>query len=97
WLKNKASAHNLLLSKVPDSIVLKMRKQKTVAEAWKALEAEFTEKSGYAQMDLKQEFLDSTCAEKGNVHQFLENLASKKEELASVGVEIDNTDYCSTI
>ncbi|KIK50233.1 hypothetical protein GYMLUDRAFT_253159 [Collybiopsis luxurians FD-317 M1] len=97
WLKDKASACNLLLSKVPDSIALKMQKQKTVAEAWKALEAEFTKKSGYAQTDLKQDFLDSTCAKKGNVCQFLKGLASKKEELASVSVEINNIDYHSTI
>ncbi|KAF5364874.1 hypothetical protein D9757_013036 [Collybiopsis confluens] len=97
WLKNEASARNLLLSKVPDSIALKMRKHKTVADAWKSLEAEFTEKSGYAQTDLRQDFLDATCAEKGNVRQFLESLSSKKEELAAVGVEIDDTDYRSTI
>lgn len=97
WLKDEASARNMLLSKVPDSIALKLRKHTTVETAWAALVAEFTEKSGYAQTDLRQDFLDSYCPGKGNVREFLEKLETKKESLAAVGILIDDMDYRSTI
>lgn len=42
-------------------------------------------------------FLESKCPEKGNVWQFLDELWIKREELATVGVDIDEKDYCLTI
>src|SRR6266545_8038832 len=42
-------------------------------------------------------FLESRCLKKGNVHEFLKGLCIKKEELAQVGVDIENKDYLSTI
>jgi len=41
--------------------------------------------------------LESRCPEKGNVREFLEGLRVKREELAQVGVDIENKDYLSTI
>jgi hypothetical protein len=60
-------------------------------------EYKYTEKSVFAQTELHTSFLKSKCAEKGNVHQFLNNLQTKKEELLSVGVDMDDKDYCSMI
>ena len=42
-------------------------------------------------------FLETRCQDKGNVRQFLDNLCVKREELATMGVEIDEKDYQSTI
>ncbi|KJA29505.1 hypothetical protein HYPSUDRAFT_97398, partial [Hypholoma sublateritium FD-334 SS-4] len=42
-------------------------------------------------------FLETKCPEKSNVREFLDNLRVKREELASVGVDIDEKDYRSTI
>ena len=55
------------------------------------------EKGAYAQTDLRARFLESKCPDKGNVRDFLDNLRVKREELASVGVDIDEKDYRSTI
>ena len=41
--------------------------------------------------------LELKCPPQGNVREFLDNLRVKKEELATVGVIIDDGDYCSTI
>ena len=48
-------------------------------------------------MDLCACFLESKCPEKGNVQEFLDGLCVKREVLASIGVDIDEKDYCSTI
>ena len=58
---------------------------------------EYTEKGAYTQTDLCGRFLESKCPDKGNVREFLDNLRVKREELASVGVDIDEKDYRSTI
>lgn len=41
--------------------------------------------------------MDMRCEDKGNVREFLDDLQVKREELASVGVDIDQKDYRSTI
>ncbi len=55
------------------------------------------DKGAYAQTELRAKFLESRCPDKGNIREFLEGLRVKKEELAQVGVTIDNKDYLSTI
>ena len=42
-------------------------------------------------------FLESKCPDKGNVQEFMDNLRVKREEIASVGVDIDEKDYRSMI
>ena len=54
---------------------------------------EYTSKGAYAQMDLHSKFLKLRCMDKGNVCEFLDDLRVKREELASVGVDIDEKDY----
>ena len=76
---------------------MKIQQLTSVKSAWDAIVKEYTEKGTYAQMELHAKFLDSKCSEKANVWQFLDNLCAKREELVSVGVDIDNKDYCSTI
>ena len=72
-------------------------KVKTVKERWDAITTEYTEKGTFAQTDLRMRFFESKCPEKGNVWQFLDELWIKREELATVGVNIDEKDYRSTI
>lgn len=50
-----------------------------------------------AQTELRSRFLDSRCSDKGNVREFLEGLRTKREELATMGVDIEEKDYRSTI
>src|SRR6266511_1418022 len=69
----------------------------TVRERWVAIVTEYTDKGAYAQTELRTKFLESRCPEKGNVREFLEGLRVKREELAQVGVDIENKDYLSTI
>src|ERR1700733_16047784 len=41
--------------------------------------------------------MNSKCPDKGNVHEFLDELCVEKEKLATYGVTIDDKDYRSTI
>ena len=71
--------------------------KRNVQEWWESVVTEYTEKGAYAQTDLHGRFLKSKYPDKGNVQEFLDNLRVKQEELASVGVDIDEKDYQSTI
>ena len=97
WDKDKRSAKSLLTQKIRDSALMRICKARTVKERWDAITIEYTEKGIFAQTDLCMHFLKSKCPEKGNVCQFLDELCIKWEELATVGVDIDEKDYYSTI
>ena len=97
WDRDEQSAKSLLTQKIPDSALMHIHKAKTVKERWDAITTEYTEKGTFAQTDLRTRFLESKCQEKGNVRQFLDELRIKREELATVSVDIDEKDYRSTI
>jgi hypothetical protein len=97
WDKNEKSVKSLLTQKIPDSTLMHVHTKKTVQKHWAAIVSEYTEKGAYAQMDLRACFLEMRCSDKGNVHEFLDNLWVKCEELVTVGVDIDEKDYRSTI
>jgi hypothetical protein len=64
---------------------------------WAEIVREYTEKGAYAQTDLRTKFLESKCTTGGDVHQFLDELRTKRDELAAVGVNIGEKDYRFTI
>ena len=64
---------------------------------WGEITKEYTEKGTYAQTDLRAQFLDSKLQKGVEVRHFLDGLRTKREELASVGVTINEKDYQSTI
>ena len=97
WDKDEQSAKSLLTQKIPDSALMCIRNKKTIKEQWDMITSEYTEKGTFAQMDLRTHFLKLKCPDKGNVWQFLDELYVKREELATVGVDIDEKDYRSTI
>ena len=97
WLQNEATALNLLNQKLPDSTIMKIRNLATVALRWDAVKEEYTRKVTYAQTDMRNKFLQSKCSPKADVREFLEDLTLEKENLATYGVDISDSDYRSTI
>src|SRR6266567_545842 len=97
WDKNERSAKSLLTQKIPDLTLMRVHSKKSVKERWDAIVVEYTSKGVYAQTDLRQKFMEMRCADNDNVREFLDDLRVKQEELASVGVDIDEKDYRSTI
>ena len=93
WDKDEHSAKSLLTQKIPDSTLMCVHTKCTVKERWQAIVTEYTDKGAYVQTNLHGRFLESKCPDKGNVLEFLDGLRVKREELASVGVDIDETDY----
>ncbi|KZT27770.1 hypothetical protein NEOLEDRAFT_1021166, partial [Neolentinus lepideus HHB14362 ss-1] len=97
WEDNEVTAQYLLSQKLPDSTFLRYRNCHTVTDRWAAIRDEFTHKGLHMQADICRHFMASKCSLKGNVRDFLEGLLMKKEELASIGVDISDKDLRATI
>lgn len=97
WQKDEALALDLLTQRIPDSTVIRTASQLTAAAMWAEIIREYTEKGALAQTDLRTKFLESKCPDKGDVREWLDSLRVRKEELAQVGVDIDEKDFRSTV
>ena len=97
WEKDKCLPRSLLTQKLPDSALMCVQNKTSVKEHWEAVTTEFAQKGVFSQTELCACFLDMKCLEKGNVQELLDSLCMKCEELATVGVKIDNKDNLSTI
>jgi len=97
WDKDERSAKSLLIQKIPDSVLMKLWNKKSVLERWDTIVREYTEKGTFAQTELRNCFLEMKCPDNGDVRQYLDDLHVKREELVTMGVEIDEKDYRSTI
>lgn len=62
-------------------------------ERWDLIVKEYTEKGAYAQTELRIPFLKTKCRETDNVREFMDKLRTKREGLATVGVEISEKHY----
>jgi len=76
---------------------MRVHMKTTVKQRWDAIVLEYTERGDYAKTELRAKFLKMRCPDKANIRDFLQGLQVKKEELAKVGVTIDDTDYLSTL
>jgi gag-polypeptide of LTR copia-type len=97
WIKEDCSAKALLTHRIPDSTLTQIHGKKSLKDRWDLISKEFSSKGAFAQADLRTQFMESKCPDKGNVCEFLDNLRVKKEELATYGVAIEEKDYRSTI
>ncbi|KAI0037753.1 hypothetical protein FA95DRAFT_1506534, partial [Auriscalpium vulgare] len=97
WDRDERTSKSLLTQRLPDSTVVRLKKLGTVAAQWASLVAEYTVKGAYAQTNLRKVFLESKCPNEGDVAVFMDDLRTRREELAAVGVDIEDADYRSTI
>ncbi|KIY43260.1 hypothetical protein FISHEDRAFT_53855, partial [Fistulina hepatica ATCC 64428] len=97
WDEDEASARNYLFQKIPDSTVLRVARMATVAEAWKYIVTEFSAKGQALETELRTQFTETKCGAKTNVRTFLEDLVTRRENLARSGVSISNKEMRDTI
>ena len=66
--KDEWLAKSLLIQKIPDSALMKIRNKKSVKECWNTIVKEYIEKGTLAQTELCVSFLKMKCPDKGDVH-----------------------------
>jgi len=97
WIKEDHSVKALLTHCIPDLTLIWVHGKTSLKDRWDLISKEFSSKGAFAQADLRTQFMESKCPDKGNVHEFLDDLCVKKEELTTYSVVIEEKDYCSTI
>ena len=97
WQKSENMAKHLLTQCIPNSTALRVWSLHDIEAMWNEIVHEYTEKGAYAQTDLRTKFLGLQCPVNGDVHQFLDDLHTKRDELAAISVQIKEKDYRSTI
>jgi gag-polypeptide of LTR copia-type len=97
WVKEDRTAKALLTHRIPDSTLIRVHSKPSLKDRRDLMVKEYSSKGAFAQADLRTQFMDSRCPDKGNVREFLDGLCVKREELATFGVDIEIKDYCSTI
>jgi gag-polypeptide of LTR copia-type/Zinc knuckle len=97
WLKDEHSTKALLTHHIPDSKLIWVHAKDSLKDRWDLIVKEYTQKGTFSQAELHSHFMDLKCPDKGNVHEFLDELHVEKERLATYGVIIEDKDYCSTI
>ena len=83
WTKDKHSAKALLTHCIPDSTLIRIHGEDSLKDRWDLIKTEYTQKGAFAQAELHTRFMDSRCPDKGNVHEFLDELCIKKEKLST--------------
>ncbi|KXN81574.1 hypothetical protein AN958_04443 [Leucoagaricus sp. SymC.cos] len=74
WDRNKSIARSLLAQRLPNSTLIVVYCQPSVAKMWAAVTKEYTYKGTFSQTRLRRDFLSSRCPKDGNVHMFLNDL-----------------------
>ena len=96
-MKDEHSAKSLLIQKIPNGTLMRIHTKTTVKLHWDTIVLKYTKKGDYTKTEMQAKFLKSKCAEKDDIQDFLMDLQVKQEELAKIGVSIDDKNYLSTI
>lgn len=97
WERNENIARSLLVQRLPNTTLIVVDDQPTVALMWAAVVKEYTYKGAFSQTRLHREFLSSRCPKGGNIRHFLNDLRACRAELVAIGIHINDDDYRSTI
>ena len=88
WLKKENQAQNLLVQKLPDSILTKVLALGTVAKWWTVITHKFTVKSSHVVASMQTAFKRIKCTDNSNVCTHLHTLCTKYEELVCMDVTL---------
>ena len=97
WKQGEAIAKQQIASSIPDSLFMKIRAKGTAYEIWTELEKHFEKRSRMVSIDLRRRLQETRCVEKGNVVDHFSTLRTMREDLASMGESLTETDFYAII
>jgi transposase InsO family protein len=97
WDLDETISRYMLSQRLPDSTAVRLKAITSVKDRWDKVKNEFSVKSQYAETDLLTVFNEMRCPRGGNVREFLGTMRVKREELAAVGVTMNEKEYRSAI
>ena len=97
WKQGEAITKQQIASSIPDSLFMKVRGKGSAYEIWKELGSHFEKRSRMVSIDLRRRLQETRCAEKGDIIEHLTNLRTMRENLASMGESLSDTDFYAII
>ena len=97
WRQGEAITKQQIASSIPDSLFIKVRDKGTAYEIWTELGKHFEKRSRMVSIDLRRRLQEIRCAEKGDIVEHLTTLRIMREDLASMGETLTDTDFYSII
>ena len=88
WMLNEAIVLQQIVSTIPDSLYLKIKRKNTVCEAWNLLKKDFKSRSKMFVIDLRKRLQEQHCNHNENVSTHFDTMLTMREDLASLGEDI---------
>jgi hypothetical protein len=94
WKACEARARHALASHLPDITLCKVyRKERTVAEMWSAVCAEYEAKAARAQSEMRAELQSMRCEEDDDLSAHLDLMCKKRDDLALAGGDFTDEEF----
>jgi hypothetical protein len=97
WDSLEFKARSLLNQRVPEGVVMQLRKLATNSERWAAVKRDYSKKGEFLRESYRREFRNRICEKGMTVRQFIDGLRTRRAELDAMGVEILDETYRATI
>ena len=83
WQSNEAIIKQAIVSTIPDSLFLEVRKIDTALEMWEAVKEKREKKSRMVTVDMWHKLQAEKCPESGDIRAHLHKLQAMREDVAS--------------
>ena len=97
WKQGEAIAKQQIASSIPDSLFMKIRAKGTAYNIWTELGKHFEKRSRMVSIDLRRRIQEQRCTDKGDITEHLATLRTMRENLASMGESLSDSDFYSII
>ena len=97
YLQSDAEVKHLIVSTIPDSLLIKTINSPTASSLWKAICAEHETKTKRFAVEMLRNLQNQRCQETDDVRQHFTKMLKLREELAATGKVIDEIDFTSIL
>ena len=97
WTKENMQVKQIIAASLPDMLYLKIHTLKLAHSQWESLATEFEQCSGVVAIELHRKLQGLRCRDKADVHVHFSKMELMRQELASFGQFISDTDYAAIL
>jgi len=97
WTKENAKVKQIIAASTPDMLYLKFHSLGSAHSLWEALASEFEQRSGVVAIELRRKLQGVRCGEKADVRAHFSKMELMRQELASLGQLISDSDYTTIL
>ena len=97
WEKDNGYIKSLIGPTLPDSLLMKVFREVTAKGIWDFLVTEFEGRSHIVVLELRRKLQSQRCQEKADLHAHFDHMFALREELATLGQSIDDSEFSAIL